>query len=369
MKKAYIKPLFTIILLIVSISGCSSENISSDAPIAEQTEAETASQNIAELFDLRWWHYFREGDYWSSLEVLDLTLELLELQDLHQIIKFYNRKGALHKYLGNSEQSDFYFNRALEVAQVDNGMLARFRALRNLVALHALYYNTENAAAAIDITAIVCDSLLFKQYEIERTNSLFAQQTQNAQDKRSAIISLVIIIVLIIALFALAILFYRSKLQETSITVRHYEELLKLKKEVRGQQKDTELEKIDASEKLAFDVQKLFETEQLYRQPGLIVDDVAKRLQTSCRQLSNAISRHYQRNFVEYVNTFRVEETIEILKQQHEGGKYAHYTIEAIGKMVGFNHKSPFYSAFKRITGVSPLEYMDNIHEKKIEDT
>ena len=368
MKKTHIKPLFIAILLIVSISGCNSENISSDAPIAEQTEAETVSQDIAELFDVRWWHYFREGDYRSSLKVLDLTLELIELQDLHQIAEFYNRKGTLHNYLGNYEQSEFYLNRVLEITQIDNGILTRLRALRNLVALYALYYDTENIATAIDVTAIVCDSLLFKQYEAKRTSNLLDQQAQNAQYKQSTIAFLSIIIVLIIALFVLAILFYRSKLHEAGITVRHYEELLKLKKEVREQQKDTDLEKIDAAEKLASDVQKLFEKEKLYKQQGLSVDDVAKKLQTSCRQLSNAISSHYQKNFIEYVNTFRVEEAIEMLKQQHEGGKYAHYTIEAIGKTVGFNHKSPFYAAFKRIIGVSPLEYMDNINEEEIEN-
>ena len=365
MKKTHIKPLFTAILLIVSISGCNSENISSDAPIAEQTEAETASQDIAELSNLCWWHYFREGNYRSSLEVLDLTLELIELQDLHQIAEFYNRKGTLHNYLGNHKQSEFYLNRALAVTQINNGTLARFRTLRNLVALHALHYDTKNDATAIDVIAIVCDLLLFKQYE----NKLLAHKAQNAQYKQSSIVFLFITIVLIIALFVLAILFYRRKLQETSIIVRNYEELLKLKKEVRGQRKDTELEKSDASEKLASGIQKLFETEKLYRKPGLSVDDVAKRLQTSRRQLSNAISLHYQRNFVEYVNTFRVEEAIEMLKQQHEGGEYAYYTIEAIGKIVGFNHKSPFYSAFKRITGISPLEYMDNINEKEVENT
>ena len=72
------------------------------------------------------------------------------------------------------------------------------------------------------------------------------------------------------------------------------------------------------------------------------------------------VRQHYGKNFTGYVNTFRVEEAIEILKQQQEkGNKYANYTIQAIAEEVGFNGKSSFYLAFNQIIGVAPLEYIN----------
>jgi len=117
--------------------------------------------------------------------------------------------------------------------------------------------------------------------------------------------------------------------------------------------------------KLVSDLQLLFETEKIYRQPGLSVDDVVQKLQTNSKYLSNAINQHCQKNFTEFVNTYRVEEAIEILKEQHEGGEYAHYTIQAIAESVGFNGRTAFYAAFKKVVGLTPTEYMGVINQQK----
>ena len=37
------------------------------------------------------------------------------------------------------------------------------------------------------------------------------------------------------------------------------------------------------------------------------------------------------------------------------------YTIEAISKEAGFSTKSTFYRAFKKIHGVSPVEYLEKL--------
>ena len=366
MKTTCIKTLLIAIALIFSISGCNRENASLNTFDTGSTEERTDLWYIAKPSDTRWWYYFREGDYQNSLEMLYLTLELVELKDLHQLSEYYNRASWLHGRLGNYEQSAYYFNRALEIAQIDNDTPARLRALRNFIALHASHGDIEQFETAVDLKIAFRDSLLIKQYEVERKNELFARQAEDVQRKRNAIIFLAIITGLIVALSIITVLFYRSKVQKTAITVRHYEEVLKLKKEVKTQYDDSE--KNDESKQLASELQQLFETEKIYRQQGLNVDDVVKLLDTNSKYLSNVISQYYGKNFTGYVNTFRVEEAIEMLKQQGEGGKYANYTIQAIGEMVGFNSRTSFYRTFKRIIGVTPSEYMDNIDAEEMED-
>ena len=345
-------------ILILSINGCSDKSMSLGTPTADHIKERT---NWLPTYSRCWWQYFWEGDYYNSLEILSRALELLELQDLYkQIAYYYSRVGRLHKQLGNDERAEYYFNKAISLTQADtgNGASERLRALRAFVTLHASRDSLEQFETTMD--AILDTLPLQQQYQVHYNaaqSDKLTQQTEDVLRAHGVIFFLVIILLLVIALSIVAILFYRSKGLEAVITVRHYEELLKYKKETHNQRSSSE--KTDTSKQLASEIQKLFEIEKIYRQQGLSVDDVSKRIQTSSRQLSNVISQHYQKNFTEYANTFRVEEAIEMLKQQGEGGKYANYTIQAIGETVGFNGRSSFYTAFKRIIGVTPSEYMN----------
>ena len=354
------RTLFTATLLILCINICNSNSIDTNTRIA--TELRNGSQQTVKPSDILWWDYFREGNYQHSLKVLDLTLELIALQDSYQIVDYYNRAGSLHNRLGDYEKSEYYAGKAYEVARRNNDTSTQLRALKNFVSLYSSHDDTETIDRGQFVNTMGINTTVLDSSFIALTS--LAQQYKPMQCKWNFIGFLSIGILLITVLVALALLFYRS----TQIATKHCNELLKLQKEIQQLRNDEELEKNNASEKLASDVRHLFETEKLYRHQGLIAEDVAKRLQTTPRQLSNAINYHYQRNFNEYVNLFRVEEATEMLKQQHEGGKYATYTIEAIGRMVGFNHKSPFYAAFKRIIGVTPLEYLENASVEEIEE-
>jgi AraC-like DNA-binding protein len=55
-----------------------------------------------------------------------------------------------------------------------------------------------------------------------------------------------------------------------------------------------------------------------------------------------------------------------MLKESHEGGKYANYTIQAIAEEVGFNNRSSFYTAFREIIGVTPMEYMKILNKQQV---
>ena len=354
MKKKCIKSLSVAILLMLCMSSCSHRVMEFDA---DRTNEVAEPQHIVESSGARGWQYFWEGNYENSLEVLYLALELIESEDLPRIADHYNQLGLLHGRLGNHERSDYYLNKALTIAQLDDNAPARLRALRNFIMLHALRGDVEQFDVAMDIKAVIRDSLLMKQYEVRRKSELLAKQTEEVLRRRNNNIFLLIILFLTTALFIATILFYRQKMRSMVIAVRQQEELIKYKKEAQPRHKD--VEKTDASERLASELQQLFEEEKIYRRQGLSADEVVKRLNTNSKYLSNVLRQHFGKNFTGYVNTFRVEEAIEILKQQqNKDSKYANYTIQAIAEEVGFNGKSSFYLAFSQIIGVAPLEYI-----------
>ena len=151
-----------------------------------------------------------------------------------------------------------------------------------------------------------------------------------------------------------------QKEEEIRRIVQQYEAYLKEKQEVQ-QQDDTQSE----SKNLALALQQLFENDKIYLRQGLSTDDVVKMLKTNSKYLSNAIKEHFQKGFVEYVNTFRVEEAIKMLKEQENGGKYANYSVEMIAEEAGFVNRATFYAVFKRIVGVTPREYIEVVKQQE----
>jgi AraC-like DNA-binding protein len=98
-------------------------------------------------------------------------------------------------------------------------------------------------------------------------------------------------------------------------------------------------------------LQKLFKSEEPYKDPNLKIVDIAEKLGISSHELSRLINQVLGKSFTEFINEYRVEEAKSILQKE------SFYTIEAIGEQSGFNSKSAFYKAFKAKTRTTPAKY------------
>jgi AraC-like DNA-binding protein len=87
--------------------------------------------------------------------------------------------------------------------------------------------------------------------------------------------------------------------------------------------------------------------------PKLSLAEVSRQLNTNPRVLSQVINEKTGTNFNDYVNSLRVEEA----KQLLQGNDIKKLTIDAIALKSGFNSKSPFYTAFKKHTGMTPKQF------------
>ncbi|WP_159099253.1 MULTISPECIES: helix-turn-helix domain-containing protein [Aquimarina] len=97
----------------------------------------------------------------------------------------------------------------------------------------------------------------------------------------------------------------------------------------------------------------LMKEEKIYIDPNLGLENISKRLQISSNYLSQLINKLGGSNFSDYINSYRIEE----VKSKLKDPDYDNYTVLGIAMECGFNSKSPFYSAFKKHTGISPKEY------------
>ena len=90
-----------------------------------------------------------------------------------------------------------------------------------------------------------------------------------------------------------------------------------------------------------------------YLNPKISLQEVSTVLDINPNRLSQAINEKTGLNFKDYINSYRVEEAKLLLSSP----EFQKLTIEAIAEKAGFYSKSPFYSAFKKHTGMTPKEF------------
>lgn len=92
-----------------------------------------------------------------------------------------------------------------------------------------------------------------------------------------------------------------------------------------------------------------------YEDAELTLTQLAKKLSTNTSVLSRVINQGFGVNFNDFVNGFRVNAIIDLLKK----GEQKTQTLLGISFDCGFNSKATFNRAFKKQTGVSPKEWME----------
>jgi len=107
--------------------------------------------------------------------------------------------------------------------------------------------------------------------------------------------------------------------------------------------------------KLEADLDELLVKEKLYCDEDLTLKRLADLLGIQQQELSAYLNHQLQMNFNSYLNRYRVDEAINIMKEEKDR------SLLSIAFAVGFNSKSVFYDAFTRQTGLSPARYRKTI--------
>lgn len=101
-------------------------------------------------------------------------------------------------------------------------------------------------------------------------------------------------------------------------------------------------------------VDELMREKKVYLENDLNLIKLAEMVDLSPHQLSYVINKGFKNNFFQYVNAFRVEKAKEMLLKMKEHN----LTILGIAYESGFNSKTAFYTMFKKLTGLTPSEFI-----------
>ncbi|MEX0288831.1 MAG: helix-turn-helix domain-containing protein [Flavobacteriaceae bacterium] len=120
--------------------------------------------------------------------------------------------------------------------------------------------------------------------------------------------------------------------------------------------KNGQKEKVTA---LGKQIERVLKEEAIFTDPLLTVSRLAKQLSVPPYLVSLAINDYFEKSFPEILSEFRIKKAEQLLTDYEK----KHYTVEAIAYESGFNTLSAFYSAFKKITQKTPLQYRKHVEQ------
>jgi AraC-like DNA-binding protein len=103
-------------------------------------------------------------------------------------------------------------------------------------------------------------------------------------------------------------------------------------------------------------VKHVLHTQKLYLKNDLTLTQLSLAVDIPRHQLSQAINSCYTGNFFDLINDYRVE----AFKQFASLPDKKHLNLLGIAQEAGFNSKASFYSVFKKKTGMTPAEFLEN---------
>jgi AraC-like DNA-binding protein len=200
-----------------------------------------------------------------------------------------------------------------------------------------------------------------RQIEVEYESQLRTREAnlQAEKHQRQRIITFIAIGGFLLLAFLLAMIYMKNKDLKDSFKSLYDKHLSLTKKEeelteIKRLAKTKNLLKEELNHDLFDQLTDMMESEKVFLDRNLSLDELAKKLNTNRTYLSQCINDQYHSNFSNYINGYRIKEAQKIFMEPTS----KLLTIEAIAQNVGFNSKSSFNNAFKKFTGLTPSDFL-----------
>ena len=104
----------------------------------------------------------------------------------------------------------------------------------------------------------------------------------------------------------------------------------------------------------------IIEVEHLYKNPTLTLMSIATLLDTNQTMISKMINQGFKMNFNDFINNYRIEAVKQLLRK----GEHKKQTLLGISIDCVFNSKTTFNRCFKKNTGISPKEFIEELQKE-----
>ena len=337
--------------------------------------------------------HFDMGNYHKALGYFQMSLSLnRKIEQNHNIAIGLHNIGKTYLKTKNYDKAQEYFEEGLQIAESLNapstviGFLSSLSELNRVLGNHkkALEYQLKHSALKDSIfkeknQMAMAD--MKTKYDVEKKeqeivllnneNKFQKLKVSSYKTKLTYLIAGIIIFSLLSFFLVLQYLHKNrayKKLVERSKEYLEYEEQINklvIKQGVNKTIKQESDQKESAEESKHIElIQKLlvyFEEEKPYLDQDITQKDIAEQLNTNPKYISQAINAAFNKNFSTFINEYRIKLAMKYLAN----GVKKQYSIEGISEKSGFNSKSAFNIAFKKMAGVTPSFYIKSLKKEK----
>ncbi len=330
---------------------------------------------------------FQAGNYPQALNYYDqMLLKAQEVTTNRQqcIIEAMQQKAAVLAVMHRYEEAISCLQQVKQIA-INHGMQSEL--IDNYKAMAQVYVGMGNRQMAeqLDYKYLKArDEFIHKSHaqmleksrfldEMSRVNEQVAQ----IQAKHERAHQLLLMVCLITAIILIALLLLvRSNIKQRNYIRHLYEKNVQLL-DVKVAADQPASHAVDKQEESAPKYQSQLDQEskdRLFERINHVMDDItiickpdfslqqlATLVGSNYKYVSQVVNERYGKSFKQVLNEQRVREACRILNEPNQS---AHLTIEAIAANLGFNSRSNFTVTFKRITGISPSDFMKMAKEK-----
>jgi len=106
------------------------------------------------------------------------------------------------------------------------------------------------------------------------------------------------------------------------------------------------------SDTMMMDIENLMNKEKIYLVSSLSLSDIARRLGTNVRYVSECINHNVGIPFPSYVNGYRIRYAMELMKAHPEK------KLSEVAEECGFSNEGTFFRNFRMIVGVTPSQWL-----------
>ena len=111
------------------------------------------------------------------------------------------------------------------------------------------------------------------------------------------------------------------------------------------------------SKELKVSLIQLLEEEKVYKLNNISMAMLSERLGTTRHNTSQLINEHFDMNFFELINKYRIAEALEILKKDAN----TNLNMIDVAYEVGFNNKVTFNKSFKKHVLSTPTQFLKSL--------
>lgn len=109
-----------------------------------------------------------------------------------------------------------------------------------------------------------------------------------------------------------------------------------------------------SSAKIKTEILHYLGSQEAYLNPSLKIADLASAIGYPAHHVSQVLGEQMNTNFYDIINRYRVEKAQELLQSD----RLNKISVQAIGQECGFSSKTSFYRAFKKVTNMTPMQFV-----------